>query len=316
MGEISEALRRARRSGTGDRPQGEPVEHEERPLRPPIEAPRAPEPVARHTEPQPAPPPLPERNREDERRRTVTLPADRSGKWFARAVVADTHGSVAESFRHIVLRLRRELEARKAHHVAVVSALRAEGKTTMACNLALAFASLAQGRSVALVDLDLRKPSVARSLGLMPEAGIEQVLRGERSLREVCVSVEKPALDVYPVHRSDADAHELLVRPEFRVVLEELARRYEITVLDTSPVLLVPDAAVILDRVQAAVAVVRSGRTTKRSFEYMVETLPPGRLVGSILNDGELPATAREYGYYSDDDPDDGSAEEDELADR
>jgi Mrp family chromosome partitioning ATPase len=310
VGEISEALRRARKAAAGERPRIEPREPEERALRsaPEADAFEAPE----HSEPLPEP--QPERTRDEHRRRSVALSTDRSGTWYGRAVVADSRGSVAESFRHIVLRLRRELEARHARHVAIVSALRGEGKTTIACNLALAFASLGQGRSVALVDLDLRKPSVARSLGLAPgEAGIEDVLRGAQSLREVCVSVERPALDVYPVRRSVADAHELLVRPELGVVLEDLARRYEITVLDTSPVLLVPDATVILERVGAAVAVARSGHTTQRGFEAMLEILPPDRVVGSILNEGALPAASRLYGYYSEE-PEPGAPTEREAS--
>ena len=291
MGEISEALRRARKSAGEDRPGAELGERSERTLRSAAE-------VEAASEPDSTPPP--ERNRDAPSRHSVTLSTDRSGEWFARAVVVDSHGSIAESFRHIVLRLRRELEVRNLRHVAVVSALRAEGKTTIACNLALAFASLGYGRSVALVDLDLRKPSVARSLGVVPgKAGIEEVLRGERSLREACVSIERPALDVYAVRRSVADAHELLVRPELGGVLEDLARRYEITVLDTSPVLLVPDATMILERVVAAVAVARSGHTSQRGFEAMLEILPPGRVVGSILNEGALPASTRLYGYYS-----------------
>lgn len=304
MGEITEALRRARR-----REAGEPEPRPETPA-PAASAPARPErtpgaPATAAASPSPAPPApvetpelVPERRRE-ESRRTVAISSEKTGLWFPRAVVADAQGAVAESFRHLVLRLRRELERRQGHSLAVVSALRAEGKTTIACNLALAFASIGQGRSVALVDLDLRRPSVARSLGISDSVGIEEVLRGERGLREACVSVEKPGLDTYLVREPQADAHELLARPEFDVLLRELSRRYEVTVIDTPPVLLVPDATMIVERVDAAVAVARSGRTSKRGFEYMQEILPPGRMIGSILNEGSLPTRSRHYGYYA-----------------
>lgn len=306
MGEISEALRRARRREAGEPepppredaaslpPDARPVEPATAPPVPPALASPAPRPVAA---PPVAPELVPERRR-DESRPLVPLSADKTGTWFPRAVVADAHGAVAESFRQIVLRLRRELERRHAHSLAVVSALRAEGKTTIACNLALAFASIAQGRSVALVDLDLRKPSVARSFGLRSPVGIEAVLRGERGLREACVSIEKPALDVYLVRTPPGDAHELLARPELEVILRELSRRYETTVIDTPPVLLVPDATMIVERTGAAVAVARSGHTSKRGFEYMQELLPADSVVGSILNEGALPTRSGTYGYY------------------
>lgn len=306
MGEISEALRRAKRREAGE-PEPEPRERAAAASPPPARAPEPPPPSA------PAEPRLPPHR--EARTPRVPLAAEKAGVWFPRAVVAEAQGAVAESFRHIVLRLRRELEGRRLHSVAVVSALRAEGKTTIACNLALAFASIGQGRSVALVDLDLRKPSVARSLGLHPRVGIEQVLRGEHSLRDACVSVEKPALDAYLVRTPQADAHELLARPDLEVLLRELARRYEVTVIDTPPVLLVPDATMIVERTDAAVAVARSGRTSKRSFEYMQEILPPGRVLGSILNEGPLPTRSRQYGYYAEEDEAAGApAEEHDTA--
>jgi Mrp family chromosome partitioning ATPase len=303
MGEISEALRRARRREAGE-PEA-PAKPADVPAPPAARAPAPPPPVQAPVEAaaSPAAPELvPERRRERAATRPlVSLSLERSGAWFPRAVVADAQGAVAESFREIALRLRRELEQRHAHTLAVVSALRSEGKTTIACNLALAFASLAQGRAVALVDLDLRKPSVARALGLSGAVGIEAVLRGEQGLREACVGVEKPALDAYLARASQPDAHELLARPELEVLLRELSRRYEVTVIDTPPVLLVPDATMIVERVDAAVAVARSGRTPTRGFAHMQQILPPGRVVGSILNEGSLPTRSRNYGYYAED---------------
>jgi Mrp family chromosome partitioning ATPase len=69
-----------------------------------------------------------------------------------------------EHNRHLALRLRTELENHSARSLAIVSALRNEGKTTVACNIAIALASLMPERSVAIVDLDLRNPSVDRQL--------------------------------------------------------------------------------------------------------------------------------------------------------
>ena len=297
MGEITEALRRAK---LGDQDQGEPE---------PIE-----DPAPRRRMVIPEPPPLPrfdsplERGLvalepldelEDLAEHGVLLPSERSLGWQARVVVVDGHGAAAESCRHIALRAKRELEHRGARSVAVVSSLRAEGKTTVACNLALALASLSPVRSVALVDLDLRKPSVASYLGIPCEVGIEEVLRGKRGLRSgVVVSVETPPLDVFPVREAQPEAHQLLAGPAFEAFVRSLERHYETIVFDTPPVLLVPDATMALRHVAAAIAIARAGRSQRRAFEQMCEHLPPGRLVGSILNEGQLPARDLKYGYY------------------
>jgi Mrp family chromosome partitioning ATPase len=314
MGEISEALRRARlRAGSRVRPAPEPPPLEPLPERPteaeeeaaPVRTEVAP--IRHEPEPElplpslePPPPPRLERlGRVDEPERTTSLSLSREGTWSGRALLVDARGAVAESFRHLALRLRRELDARQARTVAVVSAMREEGKTTVVCNLAMALASLGETRSVALVDLDLRKPSVARYLALPPGPGIEQALRGELPVAKVRVAVERPLLDVYPARHGTDGAQELLISASFGVMLRELERSYDLVVFDTPPVLLVPDAAVIVEKLAAAVAVARASRTTRRTFEHMLGLLPPGKLLGSILNEGTLPTRAKSYGYYS-----------------
>jgi Mrp family chromosome partitioning ATPase len=124
------------------------------------------------------------------------------------------------------------------------------------------------------------------------------MLRGNCQLDDVRVEIERPGLDVYPARLPEANAHELLVGPAFAALVSELERRYEIIVFDTPPMLLVPDAPVIIEQVGAAVAVSRTGRTRRKAFEKMLELLPPAKLIGTVLNDGVLPGAERQYGYY------------------
>ena len=289
MGEITDALRRAR--------VGDAAQQPERP-RPGADGPERLPFLPGYPADEPEPKRRLERAMAREPGRRASLSVEKRGLWMPRLVVADGHSAAAESVRHLALRLRRELESRHARSCAVVSALRQEGKTTLACNLALALAFFGQGRSVALVDLDLRNPTVGKCLELPREAGIEQAIRGERSLCEVCISIDRPGLDVYPVHTAQRDPQELLAAPGLAAALRELDQSYEIVLIDTPPVLLVPDAAVILGHVGAAVAVARAGRTMRKAFESMRELLPAGRLLGSILNEGELPTREGHYGYY------------------
>lgn len=269
MGEISEALRRSRQNPP-PKPNAQP---------PAREAPSA------------ASGPAPGAHR-------VEISEGDEGSRPARVLVIDGQSASAEAARHIALRLRRELGIRGARSIGVVSSERAEGKTTVACNLALAIASLSRGRVVALVDLDLRAPSVAGALGIPHSRGIDDVLRGRCSLDDVRIEIEKPALDVYPARVAEANAHELLVSPAFAALVRDLEQRYEITVFDTPPMLLVPDAPVIVERVGAAVAVSRAGRTRLKAFGKMLELLPPAKLIGTVLNEGVLPGSRGQYGYY------------------
>jgi Mrp family chromosome partitioning ATPase len=270
MGEITEALRRAREQQRA----GDPV------------APGAGPESLRAATPPVAP------------RETVEISLERDAAWPARAVVIDARGHLAEAMRHLALKLRHELERRRVRSVAVTSPLRGEGKTTLACDLALALASVTRGRSVALADFDLRSPSIATNLGLRPAVGVEAFLRGQARLEDVCVSIEKPALDVYPARVPEDAAHELLVQPSMGILAREFERRYTTVVYDTPPTLLVPDVRILLQHVPAYLAVSRFGVTRQRSVKAMLELLPREPFLGGVLNGGPLPSHASHYGYY------------------
>jgi succinoglycan biosynthesis transport protein ExoP len=280
MGEISEALRRAR-TGEATAPAGSASERV--PLPPP------PAPLAQSAPNAPEPQPAD---------RIESPPRTREGLWSPRALFVEDHGAAAECARHLALRVRGELERRKARIVAIVSALHDEGKTTVAGNLAMALCSLSSTRSIAIVDLDLRRPSLAKTLGVAPQRGIDDVIAGDASLVEACVSFEHPVLDAYPVRKARGSAHELLVKPALVNVLAELERRYEVVVIDTPPVLLVPDTGILLELVPACVAVARAGRSRSHAFQRMCAVLPAGKLIGAVLDEGRLPTDAASYRYY------------------
>jgi hypothetical protein len=277
VGEITEALRRARERGTDlDAPrtsdQGD------------VELGPAPEATVASQAP-------------------VEISLDREAEWPARAVVVEPRGPVAEALRHLALRIRGELERRRTRSFAVTSPLRSEGKSTLSCDLALALASLSRSRTVALVDFDLRRPSIARDLRLHSEVGIETYLKGHAKLESVCVPIERPALDVYPALVPQEAAHELLVRPQTAALVRELERRYHTVIYDTPPSVLVPDTRILLNHVSAYVVVARHGATRRRALEHMLSLLPKDLLLGAILNGGPGPAHSRHYGYYSEDRP-------------
>ena len=205
-----------------------------------------------------------------------------------------------ELHRHLALQVAAQLEERSAQTIAVVSALRDEGKTTVAMTLATALASLTSKRSVALVDLDMRNPSVARRLQLDGDVGVESFLQGKVSLDAIRISVESPLLDIYPSVVSQASAHELLARPSLIDLIAQLRERYQTVVIDTPPTLIVPDASMLIKRIDGCVAVARAGVSRARRIKEMMEMLPSGSVIGKILNSARLPNRDKyyyEYGY-------------------
>ncbi|MGH0031807.1 MAG: CpsD/CapB family tyrosine-protein kinase [Myxococcota bacterium] len=205
-------------------------------------------------------------------------------------------GPALEACRQIALEVRAQLEARRASSLAVVSAVRDEGKTTTSCNLALALASLAPGREVALLDLDLRRPSIAKVLGLQVGHGLEDVLADEVDLDSARVQFDEPPLDVFPTLHAQRAAHQALTRSRLARLLDELERRYSIVVVDTPPTLLVPDSRLILERVAVCLPVARAGISRVRAFRQMLEVLPQGQVLSTVLN-GVKPDPQYYQGY-------------------
>jgi len=212
----------------------------------------------------------------------------------------DGHPPAVDFVRHLALRLRKSMDDLHVRSVAVVSPLRNEGKTTVASNLALALASLsAGGARVALVDLDLRNPSIAERFGLTElRTGVDEVLLGRSTLEDACVPLTAPRIDVYPARKPRASAHELLVRPSFADMIRELHARYEVVVVDTPPTLLVPDSTLILQHVGCCAPVAHAGATRVRMFRKMLAMLPQAQITGTILNGAPAEKHEREYYTY------------------
>jgi capsular exopolysaccharide synthesis family protein len=237
---------------------------------------------------------------EEARPTPVVIPPNRSGSWQARAVVVDRYGVAAACFQRFAWRVRRELEARGVNTVAITSSVRDEGKTTTACNLALAMASFGSGR-IALVDLDLRGPSVGQALGLRPEIGFERCLVQEASLSDVRVATDLRSLDVFPTREALPDAHQALAGPGLGTALSELRRAYDVVVIDSPPVLPVPDTPLILLEAESCVCVVRAGRTHPAALRQTLELLPREKLLGLFLNSIRSVPHSDEYRYYGKD---------------
>jgi non-specific protein-tyrosine kinase len=218
------------------------------------------------------------------------------------SAIALDDGPNAEACRHLALRLRSEMESRGARSAAIVSAEAGDGKTTVACNLAIALATLSGNRDVALVDLDLRKPSIASFLSLPGPAGIESALLGKAALDDVRIEIAIPPVDVYPAFPSHRAAHELLVRPELPELLRLLERRYAAVIIDTPPAPVVPDANLVLRHVPVCLPVVRAGKTRARSFRRLLDCIPRSQLVGWVLNADRT--SAKQYDYYYGVEPD------------
>lgn len=217
----------------------------------------------------------------------------------AREILLNPSSPTSESYRKLALKIRGGLESRKTNSLAITGPLRSEGKTTTACNLALALASMSGGKRIALVGLDLRRPSIATNFGITPKVGIEEVLADSaRPLNSARIKTDIEGLDLYLPMKAQEDSHTLLGQGRFKEVLGELEQLYDLVLVDTPPILLVPDAVIIAEQAGAWTVVVRHGKTRTISLEDSMRELPSSKFIGAILNEGPLPRKKQDYGYY------------------
>jgi polysaccharide biosynthesis transport protein len=181
--------------------------------------------------------------------------------------------------------------------ILITSALPQEGKTTTSVNTATVLAQ--KGTRVLLIDADLRRPSIHKTLGLGPRVGLSNVLTGGANLQEATFrSSLMPNLFVLPAGTPPPNPAELLASAQMAEVLAELREQFDHIVIDTPPTLSVTDAVVLSTRADAVVLVIRCGQTTKPALRRSREILMQvnARVAGVLLNAVNLDSP--DYYYY------------------
>jgi polysaccharide biosynthesis transport protein len=181
--------------------------------------------------------------------------------------------------------------------ILITSALPQEGKTTTSINTAIVLAQ--KGTRVLLIDADLRRPSIHKTLGMGPKTGLSNVLTGNATLQQAVVrSSILPTLFVLTAGTPPPNPAELLASSNMRDILAELREQYDHIIVDTPPTLSVTDAVVMSTRADAVVLVIRSGQTTKQALRRARDLLLQvnARVAGVLLNAVDL--TSPDYYYY------------------
>jgi capsular exopolysaccharide synthesis family protein len=212
----------------------------------------------------------------------------------------DSRGSLdppgAEAYR--ILRANLLFSQGGLKTLVVTSAAPGEGKTLTAVNLSAAIAR--QGLRVLLMECDLRRPSLA---GFFDDQDgridLMEVLLENRAWREAIVPSGVAGLDLLLASRTVPRASEYLAGPEMKKLLNELATQYDMVILDTSPLLVAADAAVLGAIADGVLLIVRATHTDREAVQQAMHQLDlvGAKVVGTVLNDPDG-SMARYKTYY------------------
>jgi polysaccharide biosynthesis transport protein len=203
---------------------------------------------------------------------------------------------IAEAARSIRTNLLFMNPDRPYRKLLISSAAPAEGKTTVACSIAIALAQ--GGQRVCIVDCDLRRPRIHRIFDRVGDAGVTNVIVGNATVDEVVKPTIVDNLWSVPAGPTPPNPADMLHSERFKKFLSDLAERFDRVVIDSPPIVPVTDSAIISTLVDGTVFVVRAFSTTRHLGHQGLRALRDvdSPVVGAVLNAVNL--NRREYNYY------------------
>ncbi|MGO4306601.1 polysaccharide biosynthesis tyrosine autokinase [Cupriavidus sp. RAF12] len=194
------------------------------------------------------------------------------------------HSVAVEGLRSVRAALHFSLRGTRDNVVAVTSPTAGAGKTFASVNLAVLFAEA--GQRVLLIDADLRRGRVASWFDQPPGPGLAEVLAGRAVLPEAVRLTVVNGLSMLPAGTPPANPSELLMRPALAECLRACAERFDLVLIDTSPVMAVADATLVANLAGSTLLVLRAESTLPTQVEDTLKRLAraDARLLGGILN--------------------------------
>ena len=176
-----------------------------------------------------------------------------------------------EAYKHLRTNVQFSLPAGECHLIGISSAEQGEGKSTTSLNLAISFAQL--GKKVAIIDGDMRLPTIAKKLGLPGTPGLSNYLIGQCTFQEACRIDKVHNMFVIPSGNIPPDPTWLLQSERMRTLVEELKGRLDYVFIDLPPVTVVSDASILSELVYGYLLVVENGTTSVSKVSEMISAL-------------------------------------------
>ena len=222
----------------------------------------------------------------------------------ADAVGPDIYGFNSRDERSRPFNLLRAQLQRYAKHtgarvIAVTSATPRVGKSFIACNLAASLSRIPNINTM-LLDLDLRRASVAEYYSIPGETGLTEFLDGRLdTLQDSSWGIEEQRLRIFPSFNQRVLSSELLASERFDQLIGAVRDIPEptICICDLPPVFANDDAAIITEKVDGYILVVEEGMTTSKQLKDSIRLLQPGKLIGTVLNRFSGGLMSDDYGY-------------------
>jgi capsular exopolysaccharide synthesis family protein len=183
--------------------------------------------------------------------------------------------------------------------VVVTSSVPEEGKTTVSYNLACA---LGQVKRVLLIDADMRRPKIAKLIGLDARApGLADLVAGQAQVSDCVVHQQKAGIHVLPAGTVPPNPLELISSKRFSDVVTKLKEAFDIVIFDSAPLQLVSDSLVLSTFASEVIYVVKADATPYQVAQNGLKRLRrvDAPILGVVLNQLDIEKAEKYYGEYS-----------------
>lgn len=226
----------------------------------------------------------------------ASIPKEERPEFISRISEIAPSSQEVETFRRLRTNIRISDFSTGAIALLITSPTPGEGKTTIACNLAITMAQA--GYRTILIDADLRRPSINRVFKLNNKSGLSSYLQGGLSLDDVIQASSVNGLSIIPSGPIPSNPSELLESTYSYQLIEELKKRFDRIVFDSPPAGPLTDATIIGALVDGIILVISSGQVDKKFIISTKQQLERGGvgIYGVVLNNIEM--SLRSYHYY------------------
>ena len=228
------------------------------------------------------------------------LPKGEDAKtWRPSILNIESRSPLAESYQQLRTNLAFSLSADDSKALLFTSSMPAEGKSTMAANVAEALSESA--KRVLVIDGDLRKPDLHRYFEFPNTSGLSSIFLGEVQEAESYLRKVSDQLDVLTSGPLPPNPTELLSSPKLGAILGRLVDNYDHIVIDSPPLLGLADASLWANHADGVILVARRGRTRRGQLQesILAATATHKPLIGVILNSADRRRMAGYYYEYS-----------------
>lgn len=212
-------------------------------------------------------------------------------------MLRDRSNVVSESVRRLKNNIIYQNSDNAPKTIAITSPEKGDGKSTIVCNLAVAFAE--EGYKTLLIDCDFRRPKVHSFFGFSNKTGISNYLQENLAISDIVRNSDHNNLKVVTGGTKTDKPESIVSSAAFNEFLDRMESVFDVIILDTPPYGVISDSTALLKRVDATVLVAKYRKTNKAVFMHTIEELERinANLSGLVLNDfNPKKETGNQYG--------------------